>query len=141
MPILSEWFLEQRLTMPRSALSLPLRLQARALLSRSPFLLLTKLGFNAFVSVGCSSRAHHYAVATSLQSSTGWWGASARLLRYFVVFLVVDSAHFCRFKCKVPQQLVTSFGNNLFTHHIQGISFNCNCNAMIWQSCLVIFSI
>ena len=32
--VISDWLLKQRLTMPRSALSLPLRLQARALLSR-----------------------------------------------------------------------------------------------------------
>ena len=43
---------------------------------------LLKVGINAFVSVDCSSRAHHCAVATSSLSSTGLWEASARLIRY-----------------------------------------------------------
>ena len=64
--LITEQFLERRLTMPHSALSLPLRLQARALLSRCNSLDLWQN--NKEVAVGSSSKPS--AVAISSPSST-----------------------------------------------------------------------
>ena len=119
--------LDWRLTMPRSALSLPLRLQAKALLSRCPFL------FNFFHFNLCSGLQQQSTslccrhIFTIQHRLVGGQRQATQVTIYLKreSFLVVHPDHFCRFICKVRQQLETSFGNNLCTQHTQGKNALC----------------
>ena len=117
--LITEQLLERRLTMPHSALLQPLRLQARALLSRWDILDLWQN--NKEVAADSISKLHQSAAAISSPSSTDWLGDSARHPRCWLWPHMEFAAFSCRSTCKVLLQLATLFGSNLCTHPSHGV--------------------